>query len=214
MIDTTCRGWKKKSKEWCQGILHGTPLLESVNFDGECYLRNLIQLHPEAEQKIGCGIHHFVVRPNEYKGRTFWIVRIDGSETDFSFTRCISDVKPMTDFAKACRTAVTQEILDFKNMTFDICEFVVCPISGERITRDSCHVDHTLPTTFKWIVDEFAKTLSDHISEVEETKDGEVVTRFRDEHVAEAFRAFHRKHAKLRVVSIRSNLSTLRKGSR
>lgn len=58
----------------------------------EAFLRDLISIHPEAEQKIGCGIAGFTtqVDPIWRTTRHFVIIRTDGSMTDFSFHTCIA----------------------------------------------------------------------------------------------------------------------------
>ena len=54
-------------------------------------LRALIKRHDEADEKIGCGIDHFVVDmdPEGTPTRCFHIVRTDGSRVDFSYPHCL-----------------------------------------------------------------------------------------------------------------------------
>lgn len=210
-IDTSYRGWKKEVKSQCRQILYDAELGVSLNDCDQHFLCGVLELHPEADQKFGVGVDYFYVKRNEYGGRTFWLRRTDGSETDFSFMRCVSAAHAMTDFAKACRTAVVQDILAFKNLVFDGVDFVTCPIVGERIFRDTCHIDHAPPYTFDRIVQEFTLLLENPLQEVEETRDGETVTRFRNDEVAEQFREFHNSHASLRAISKYANLSVLRR---
>ena len=55
-------------------------------------LAALVKRHDEAGEKVGSGIAHFVVAnaPEPYTTqRCFWIVRSDGSRTDFSYQHCL-----------------------------------------------------------------------------------------------------------------------------
>jgi hypothetical protein len=211
MIDTSRRGWKKKATEHCRKILNEAAIGSRLS-DCDCeWLKQVLDLHQEASRKIGCGVHYFEVRKNGYGGRGFWIIRNDGTVTDFSFVKCISPGHAMADFAKACRTAVADDIIAFKNSVFDGKEHAICPVSGELIFRDSCHIDHAPPSTFDVLVASFAKMHNDPAGCVRPTHDGETVTRFECEDVAQQFRKFHAENAVLRAVSKYANLSTLRK---
>ncbi len=210
MIDTSYRGWKTDATRRCKEALRRTEPTRRVNDHDELFLKELIELHPEANQKIGCGIDYFKVERNQYGGRNFWLVREDGTETDFSYISCISAGSAMADFAKACRTAVADDVIAFRDAAFAGKDYLTCPVIGERIFVDTAHVDHEHPG-FKAIVDAFALTLECPTREVEETRDGDVVTRFKRPEVADAFRAFHSERAALRVVSKYANLSVLRK---
>lgn len=55
-------------------------------------LRALLTRHRECASKIGAGLDHFKVDKDGYGGRCFWVVRIDASQTDFSYRRCITGI--------------------------------------------------------------------------------------------------------------------------
>jgi D-lactate dehydrogenase (cytochrome) len=80
LIDTSKRGWKKNAGDRCREILWGTPVETLVSQDGTEFLLDLLQLHPEAESKIGAGVGAFTVLVNEWNSRTFWIVHRDATE--------------------------------------------------------------------------------------------------------------------------------------
>lgn len=204
----TKRGWKKPLAARCKLILNWSLAGVPLDPDDDAFLRDLIERHPEAAQKIGAGISHFEVRRNEWNGRTFWLVRVDGTATDFSYVSCLTPPTPRTDFLKACRTAAVPSVIEAKNRIFDRVPSVNCPVSGEAITRETAHIDHAPPWTFKAISYAFEATLPE-LPGVEPTADGETVTRFADPSVADAFRAFHDERAVLRAVSRTANLSIL-----
>ncbi|MGW6791885.1 DCL family protein [Streptomyces chartreusis] len=54
--------------------------------DDDAFLRALLALHSEAEEKIGPGVDHFQVRKHpDWDTYGFWVVRTDGTEDDFSY---------------------------------------------------------------------------------------------------------------------------------
>lgn len=206
----TGRGWKKKTRERCSLILNSLPLGSRVVGDDHVFLLDVLCMHPEVDAKIGVGVAYFDVRSNEWGGRTFWFVRKDGSESDFSFLKCLTPPSPIQDFAKACRTAVVLDILHFKDTVFAAGE-VRCPFTGEILYRNTVHIDHAPPWLFDTLVQEFAKNFGDLKAEVVPTHDGKTVTEFIRQDVVEAFRTFHNERAVLRAVSKTANLSLLRK---
>ncbi len=56
--------------------------------------------HPAEPAKQGSGVSHFLVRTNRVNGgatRGFWVVRTDGSKTDFSFPSAIKGAPKTQD---------------------------------------------------------------------------------------------------------------------
>lgn len=204
------RAWKKLVGDRAREILNRATIGQPIAGDAESFLRDLVTLHPEAEDKIGCGIDRFEVRQNEWKGRTFWLVRLDGTETDFSFLKCLTPPTAEQDFAHACRCCVVDQILAFKNAIFDRSPSIECPVTGEALTRQTAHIDHAPPNTFRELVARFAAQIPDIRAAVKPTADGDLRTTFADPSVAARFSEFHRANATLRAVSRRANLSVLR----
>lgn len=175
--------------------------------------------HGKNDSKAGSGIGHFEVRTNTGAGgatRGFWVIRTDGSETDFSFIWAIrGEPKPLfQEFADACRAAVLSDIRTAKRVFFDEhadeLGFVECEISGDLLTFEEAHVDHADPT-FSALVVAFREERGWH-SEVPEgtlsdAADGQFTTTFASEEVAMAFRIAHYRNAELRIISGPQNLS-------
>lgn|SRR6185312_7984568 len=65
---------------------------ETVSPDDVKDLDALLSRHRDVVGKIGCGISHYKVQSDGYGGRCFWIVRVDHSEVDFSYRRCITEI--------------------------------------------------------------------------------------------------------------------------
>jgi hypothetical protein len=173
----------------------------------------------DQNSKIGSGIERFERRVNTgvgYSTPGFWVVRKDGSDTDFSFYTAIrGQPKPRSqEFADACRAAVAADLLEAKKMHFklhadeDGC--VICELTDQAITIDEAHLDHAYPT-FGQMVVMFRAAQGWH----EQVPDGvltppqdrQTTTLFVDPAVAEKFREFHHRGALLRVVAKGANLS-------
>lgn len=62
---------------------------DTVSAEDGVFLLAALKRHPEASIKIGCGVRGFEVRSADYGTQCFWILRIDGSEEQFSYKFCI-----------------------------------------------------------------------------------------------------------------------------
>src|SRR5579884_2187266 len=60
------------------------------------FLKDLLELHPRCPDKVGAGVRGFRFDRNpEYtNNRTIFLLRVDGSETDFSWYKCIDGEMP------------------------------------------------------------------------------------------------------------------------
>lgn len=112
------------------------------------YLSDLILLHPEYNQKKGCGIDYFEVSTNEAGYFTTLINRVDGSCVPFSWFQ-LSNFKINTykdNLINAMRQAISSDTEKFRETAEMIC--IACG-STERL-----QVDHIYPP-FKKIRDDF-----------------------------------------------------------
>ena len=94
-IAITLAGKKFHSKIRCRNfirwILNNTEnkIINSQEFD---IILALLNKHPRAKQKIGCGVLYFATRKSPCRrGQKYFIIhREDGSEEDFSFYKCLN----------------------------------------------------------------------------------------------------------------------------
>lgn len=70
-------------------MLHRYDLGDKVSADDAVILRAALDRHPDAHDKVGCGITHFTVRTADFGTRCFWLNRTDGTTEKFSHTACI-----------------------------------------------------------------------------------------------------------------------------
>jgi len=172
-----------------------------------------------APSKTGSGIELFMRRRNSgvgYSTSGFWLRRVDGTETDFSYISAVKG-EPKSDaqqFHDACRAAVAQELVAAKKRHFakygDSLGRIACDITDELVAYDEAHMDHAYPT-FGQLVQSFraARGWQHDVPSGTLTTpaDGQTTTTFIDPQVADAFRQFHKGAAMLRVVSKSQNLS-------
>ena len=116
------------------------------------------------EPAKGCGqIDHFERRLNTGTGWSnsgFWVVRQDGSATDFSYIWAVKGIPGdrSKEFYGACREAVALDLVLAKKQAFaeygDAHGLVACELTGVMISIDDAHLDHAWPN-FSHIVSGF-----------------------------------------------------------
>jgi hypothetical protein len=173
------------------------------------------------EPAKGCGqIGHFERRLNTGTGWSnsgFWVVRLDGSATDFSY---IWAVKGLTgdrskDFYGACRETVALDLVLAKKRAFaehgDAQGLVACELTGVMISTS------TTPTWFTLGPTSLISSVAS-----ERPGPGQVTSRtescppqltgrqptFVEKAIADAFRNYHHNQAMLRILSKSANLQT------
>lgn len=175
---------------------------------------DVLAMHPKVDAKMGAGVQAIGVRLNtEYRRKEFFVRRVDGSETEFSYLKCLQPPTHQAEFTKACRELIAPGIITFKTNFFRKHTRPVCQITGERLTMDNSHVDHVAPNTFRNLLDDFIRDYGIDIHGVELISGGDNVSlvKIADEGIAQAWTTYHWKRAQLRVISAEANLSLARK---
>lgn len=200
-----------------RGILHRMPdgqLLSLPDFE---FMLDVLKRHADYEQKAGAGVAGILVRPNPVytNTRTFYVVRVDGTTTDFSYLESLKETPHAKRFYNACRVAIEPDIQAFKASAFAGGGLVVCPYTGEKLAFVGAHVDHKAPATFQALVDRFIELNAIDLAGVAikgKAQDNTYQDTFDDKDMERAWVAFHNTNAVLQVVSRTANLSILRKG--
>lgn len=167
------------------------------------FLYDLLQMHPNAVSKIGCGVKSFFVMKDDWGGKCFGAERIDGSKTDFSYRYCAGAAPtPWMVFVQAARAAVSQQIIEVKMAAFAVEKTIKCPLSGTDMTFETAHVDHEPPRTFEKLLRDFVEVvgLDPNDPPIAPCKDGLFGRVFSIEDVRLAWEAFHKEKAVLRVI--------------
>lgn len=205
---------KKALTERVRGILNTGQVPRTLEPAEAVVLRELLVWHPHATAKVGSGVQRFEIRENApHRSRGFWLVRTDGSATDFSYLEILkSGSTYRRGLIDACRFAIRAELQRFADDFFAQAVKPTCPILGIPLTREDAHVDHAPPYTFQRIFDSFVllngldandESLTDH------STDGVMVPLFASQALRDRFVAYHQSVAQLRVISSEANLKVI-----
>lgn len=200
---------KQSAARAARSVLYRYQPGETVRGEDAWFLAELLARHPERETKIGVGVLSFQIQQN-LGSRGFWLTRIDGTCTDWSFLSCLSAPTHAQEVKAALRTEVRDQIYNSKAIRFSE-GIVVCPITGDQLSAADAHADHDPP--FEELVSLFVESIQQPISaiSVQPGRDGDTDTRLQDRYLAVQWCAFHQENARLRLVSQRANLSLLRR---
>ncbi len=178
------------------------------------FMLEVLSRHPRSESKIGIGVASMHIKVDRAFGghnRQFWLVRTDGTETDFSWQKCLR-LKPVTDKAKvmeAFRAVVASIVAQYKRTYFSVNGDgngrIRCQKSGEMIAFDEAQVDHVVP--FQILVEQWMESKGLTYAEIELVGkgDGQYVKVFRDTWLAAEWQKWHTTHAKLRIIKRSEN---------
>jgi hypothetical protein len=206
---------KQAIKEFCQDLLERHSNSQEITGEDDLFLRNLIERHPDAIKKIGCGIRHFTKdRTAHPTGSCFWIHRLDGSVCDFSYKVAADGRRETLDasFNRACRWIVQPDILDAKEEAFMLYGnkdgFIECELSGRLIERVEAQADHAPPMVFAAIVMAFKALTFEKLSPdiFKPQPENSTIVEFADDRIAAKFLKYHHKIAKLRIIAKDENL--------
>ena len=193
---------KKDAKAYFTEMLGRYQDEQRVNKSDSSHLFELLQRHPEAEEKIGPGIKYFYRdRSPDHPTPCFHVERLDGSKTDFSFGACVDGVQPTVDqqFYSACRYSVARDLTEQKAKLFERAGGILtCARTGEQITIDQAEYRHTAPK-FSDIVSGFIQSYRIEVSDelLTTSDDLQYVVSLRDSGMATAFREHHKSVAAL-----------------
>lgn len=192
---------------------------DGVRLDDEDHglICGLLACHPETIEKTGAGVAYFSIETDAVFGRTrhFVVHRIDGSHSDFSFHACIDGRNERRDRLEALRRAVKPQIVAFRDGRFGCGEKLLCPLRGVPITREAYHVDHQPPVYFQSLVEQWLHEEAIQLGDVRITApgDNQVVANMTDDAQISSWCNLHARHAKLRLLSPRGNLSDARRAN-
>lgn len=170
------------------------------------FLCHLVRRHPEAADKIGIGIQYFKVLTNTNyggKNRCFYLFRIDGTHTDFSYQKCVSTPSHWQEYVDALRSTVMDQLVAAREAAFGTNEEILCPIKKIMMNRSVSHSDHVAPDTFTAIVERFNDEEWIHEENPPATEGGDLTCgrRLQDKGIEERWKYFHQVNARIRIIS-------------
>lgn len=176
------------AKACAKGILDKYNVGDCIDEGEQAFLAAAIALRgPEKlQEKTGPGIKNIFIGYSGSGIKAFFIRRIDGSETDFSYIKCFKEKHShFSDFAQACRNAIKDDKAALK--------------IGLGYAKYDVHHDDV---AFKNIVQTFIESNQIDIQGVTyHTGDNVEGRYFRDESLIASFREHHSRLASLQVLS-------------
>lgn len=189
---------KVRHREYCRKLLAQGTLTRR----DQDYLVELLHRHPHADRKIGPGIRRIGIwNVPPWGKRGFYIERIDGTRTDFSYPKCLAPPNARQAVIAAMRQAIGEQIIEFKKQAFA----GVCEVSGEPLAWHDAHVDHADPV-FADIAEDFAALYGGYENiKLLPSQDG-LIGRPLHSDVAAHFQTYHRDRVRrLQIVSPKTN---------
>lgn len=188
---------------------------DRVSDEDALHLAALLERHDEYKAKVGRGVDYFSIMMTEHGTPCFRINRVDGTGTDFSYRHCVAQRPPSRkqEVSSAFRRAVRFDLYkardDFFVQNADRDGRVICAESGARISRDQAHMDHRAPLTFEVLVTTFLEGRGLSLEDVPITsgRDEQVSPEITDSALAETFRRYHARLARLDLVKNTTNLA-------
>lgn len=174
--------------------------------DDHKLLRDLIDLHKEAAEKIGCGVEAFVIdRPLRGQHSGFKIVRTDGSEIDFSYLSCLSPPNHRQQVLGAMRGEVVDTISSYFAMRAAT-NTLNSDLSGTPLDANDPHVSYYRGPAFVEIGTQFA-TAAGGWDTIELNSSAEAgYAKFKDRDLADQWRVHHKEHAVFGLLTAQENL--------
>jgi Protein of unknown function (DUF3223). len=193
-------------KAHIQKLLADIPQGVVIEEPHHSFLCQLIRRHKEAADKIGTGIKYFKVLTNTNyggKNRCFYLFRKDGTQTDFSYQKCVSTPTHWEEYLDALRSTVMDHLVAEREKAFGAAEEILCPVRKVMMTRSVSYIDHTEPDTFLALADRFndEEWIHEANPPVTEGNDLTCGRQLEDKGLEERWRYFHKMNAKLRVIS-------------
>ena len=214
------RGWPTQTaarqhfKEMLARYEDDTPITDSGDHaDLSALLERYDLLIADGPSKIGAGISRFEKRKSFVKGfptRGFWVVRVDDSDTDFSYIDAITgSPRPQSqEFYDACHGAISEDLRRAKERQFerfaDENGCLPCDETGVLVTFTNARLSHAHPA-FVTLVRTFMEMRgwggAVPTGTLSPSADRQISTSFTDPSDAEAFKAFHHASAIMRIVA-------------
>jgi hypothetical protein len=187
----------------CKDILHNNDGI----IDNYFLLNTVFPMHPEWEQKKGQGVKDISIRLTKYGNKCFMIQRVDGTFTDISYTKCITNPSKIFQVKAALRSAIRPIIEEFKGrVSFgeDKCIF-----TKEILTHENTHIDH-VNLEFNELANIFIEQngLDYLYKDIAPSKDNMIDIYFSTPILILMFRDFHNKNTHLRAITKKANLSS------
>ncbi len=198
---------KKAAQEAVRDVLYGYSVGSIVDKEEHhLLLLDLLDLHEEADAKIGVGVESFVIAPplqGPYPG--FEVIRTDGTQIDFSYLACLSPPSYRKQVSSAMRVEVKDDVSAYFTSRA-AANTLVSDESGRTLDLSDTHVSYYRGPSFAELAAAFAHDAGgwDTIELTTSRDPGR--GQFTDRQLAERWREYHQEHAVLALLSSQENL--------
>ena len=206
MIEIAGKKFKTKATltAYCKYVLNNADLFTTLRGEWGEVIDGLFHRHYAYDSLTGGVGYEIKVRNCHVnpRNRQFYIEREDGSETDFSYVKCISPKSKSDRIKEILRELIREQTIEYKTKYFaensDSRGFVICPETNLKMKRNDSHLDH-YPKQFNEIVaDWFA--VNNLTFDSLEILSGDECWTLKDRKLSKSFFAYHEKVAEYRVV--------------
>ena len=199
---------------YCKYVLNNAKLNATLEGDWEAVISDVLRMHESFHEKtkgqdFKIGVRSCMINP---RNRQFFILREDGSNTDFSYNKAITARKKEGYIKDILRAAIKDQTVSFKEDYFvnnaDSRGYVICAETGLKIKKKDAHIDH-YPMQFDEIVKEWVNMngiSSEDITLSRPKGDNNTVWDMKDDKLLSSFIDFHKSIATYRIVLNKVNL--------
>lgn len=208
-------------------ILRYASVGTEVTGAAKTFLLDLFRCHPNAAKKFkDCAVPTIIRKKTHFD-----LIRDDGTSTDISHNKCITQKqiqgRPLTEedirrinyenLTKAARHAINDQIVEFREAFWQSTRpHPRCPVSKKIMYRGTSAVDH-YGKRFADLLEAFLLTdvgRTINSDDLLTSEDNVIGVRFKDASAekAKSWWVYHKEHAKLRMVDKPTNSGELNKG--
>ncbi len=196
--------FKKDATGYYKGILNSYDFGETLNEYDFNEIKNLIQAHPDFENKFNFEINKILVAKVKYNTKSFQVVKNVSDRVVFSYLKCINgQYKPRAKFNRACRDTVQEVLRNVKQKYFEKYSKkgrVKCQETGKISRWEELVIEHRQPNTFSVIVDRFIEINNIDLKSIEYDEKNDGIYKFKDKNISERFMQYHKDKANLRII--------------
>lgn len=208
---------KQSLKNYCKFVLNNAKLNSELYGEWFDVIDDVLKMHDcydektqSSEYKIG--VRKCLINPSN---RQFYVIRSDGSTTDFSYLKAITSETKEVKIKSIFREAINYQTIEFKKNYFslhgDSRGYVVCPETNLKIKHNNSHIDH-YPKQFNDIVKEFIQihNISSESLVIHHPGDNATAWIMEDKELLDKFVEYHQRVAQYRIVLDKVNLQRKR----
>ncbi|WP_245910482.1 DCL family protein [Nocardia amikacinitolerans] len=198
---------KKASQEAVQAVLGRYQRGQVVDqADDDMFLRDLLDMHPDAGEKVGPGVDHFriIATPRgNHKGPQ--AVLVDGRKVPFSYQKCLDAPTHQQRVLAAMRTEIEPQINNYY-VSRRASHTLESDESGQPLASGDVHVSYFRGPGFHEIATQFVQEYGGFDAVDLTTSTARGLALFTDRALAERWKLYHQELAVLGLLSVKENL--------